>query len=251
MTDAVQLIPLKTARLPTFSKCLTAGWGDVGDNNTLAARLQEVNVTTLPDRTCRRRWRKVPITRTMVCGVGGSDFQGFCSVRSIRYRVGLKAADGNTVDTGTPQGVLLVLHLSSFREILVDRWYVMEPWRVWSPSLAGDVETAGPLMFTCGCHHSVTGLRACSTAMTQTVTDIWCVSEDKANNCKCHCCSYQSENLPSAYPLLLLFSCIVSFLCSVKLWAGSTAHIRWTKELFPTYFAYVYACWNCFSCSLQ
>ncbi|TNM87400.1 hypothetical protein fugu_005621 [Takifugu bimaculatus] len=79
MTDAVQLIPLKTARLPTFSKCLTAGWGDVGDNNTFAARLQEVNVTTLSERTCRRRWRNVPIARTMVCGVGESDFQGFCS----------------------------------------------------------------------------------------------------------------------------------------------------------------------------
>lgn len=100
MTDAVQLIPLKTARLPTSSECLTAGWGDVGDNNTIAARLQEVNVTTLSQRTCRRRWRKVPIARTMVCGVGGRNFQGFCSVRSIRYRVGLNAADRNIEDTG-------------------------------------------------------------------------------------------------------------------------------------------------------
>lgn len=100
MSDAVQLIPLKTDRLPTASKCLTAGWGEMGDNNTVAARLQEVNVTTLQQRTCRRRWRNVPITRTMVCGVGGSNFQGFCSVRSIRYRVGLKAAEGNIEDTG-------------------------------------------------------------------------------------------------------------------------------------------------------
>lgn len=81
MTDEVQLIPLKTARLPTSSKCLTAGWGDVGDNNTQPVRLQEVNVTTLSQRTCRSRWRAVPITRTMVCGVGESNFQGFCSVR--------------------------------------------------------------------------------------------------------------------------------------------------------------------------
>lgn len=82
MTNAVQLIPLKPARLPTSSKCLTAGWGDVGDNNTLPARLQEVNVTTLSQQSCRRRWRLVPIARTMVCGVGEADFQGFCSVRS-------------------------------------------------------------------------------------------------------------------------------------------------------------------------
>uniref|UniRef100_H3BY80 trypsin n=1 Tax=Tetraodon nigroviridis TaxID=99883 RepID=H3BY80_TETNG len=79
LTNAVQLIPLNPARLPTSSKCLTAGWGDVGNNRTLAARLQEVNVTTLSQKTCRRRWRRVPIVPTMVCGVGEADFQGFCS----------------------------------------------------------------------------------------------------------------------------------------------------------------------------
>lgn len=82
MTNAVQLIPLQTDRLTTSSECLTAGWGDVGDNMTLPARLQEVNVTTLSQQSCRRRWQRVPIVRTMVCGVGRTDFQGFCSVRS-------------------------------------------------------------------------------------------------------------------------------------------------------------------------
>ncbi|KAG8003591.1 Mast cell protease 1A [Nibea albiflora] len=79
LTDAVQLIPLKRGRVSTSSKCITAGWGDIGDNRTLAARLQEVNVTTLSQRTCRSRWGSVPITRTMLCGVGGAVFQGFCS----------------------------------------------------------------------------------------------------------------------------------------------------------------------------
>ncbi|XP_073333062.1 mast cell protease 1A-like [Pagrus major] len=79
LTEAVQLIPLKRGRLSTSSKCITAGWGDVGDNKTFAARLQEVNVTSLAQRTCRRRWRNVPINRSMVCGVGDSIFQGFCS----------------------------------------------------------------------------------------------------------------------------------------------------------------------------
>lgn len=87
MTDAVQLIPLKTSRLAASSKCLTAGWGDVGDNKTFPARLQEVNTTTLAQQTCRRRWRNVPIVRTMVCGVGESNFQGFCSVRSFGFDI--------------------------------------------------------------------------------------------------------------------------------------------------------------------
>ncbi|XP_045904705.1 mast cell protease 1A-like isoform X1 [Micropterus dolomieu] len=79
LTEAVQLIPLANGRLRISSQCITAGWGDIGDNNTVANRLQEVNVTTLPQRTCRMRWRTVPITRSMVCGTGGRDLQGFCS----------------------------------------------------------------------------------------------------------------------------------------------------------------------------
>ncbi|XP_029939170.1 serine protease 57-like [Salarias fasciatus] len=81
LTAAVQLITLKTARLSRVSQCITAGWGDIGDNNTLPTTLQEVNVTTLSDGACRRRWGRgrVPITRSMVCGVGGRRFQGFCS----------------------------------------------------------------------------------------------------------------------------------------------------------------------------
>lgn len=79
LTNAVQLISLRTGRLRRGSKCITSGWGDVGDNNTLPARLQEVNVTSLSQRTCIRRWRGVPITRSMVCGVGERAIQGFCS----------------------------------------------------------------------------------------------------------------------------------------------------------------------------
>ncbi|KAM9357495.1 serine protease 57-like [Symphorus nematophorus] len=82
LTKAVQLISLKRGRLRPSSRCITAGWGDVGDNKTLATRLQEVNVTTLSDQTCRRRWQGVPITRTMICGVGDRAFQGFCSADS-------------------------------------------------------------------------------------------------------------------------------------------------------------------------
>ncbi|KAI9547709.1 hypothetical protein NQZ68_014975 [Dissostichus eleginoides] len=79
LTDSVQLISPKRGRLSTSSQCITAGWGDVGDNGTLSNRLQEVNVTTLPQRGCIRRWRTVPITRSMVCGIGAGVFQGFCS----------------------------------------------------------------------------------------------------------------------------------------------------------------------------
>uniref|UniRef100_A0A4W6BYT5 trypsin n=1 Tax=Lates calcarifer TaxID=8187 RepID=A0A4W6BYT5_LATCA len=47
LTEAVQLIALKTGRINVATQCLTVGWGDIGDNNTLARTLQEVNVTTL------------------------------------------------------------------------------------------------------------------------------------------------------------------------------------------------------------
>uniref|UniRef100_A0A4W6BYY8 trypsin n=1 Tax=Lates calcarifer TaxID=8187 RepID=A0A4W6BYY8_LATCA len=81
LTEAVQLIALKTGRINVATQCLTVGWGDIGDNNTLARTLQEVNVTTLSQPVCRLRWRGVPITRTMICGIGSHSFQGFCSVR--------------------------------------------------------------------------------------------------------------------------------------------------------------------------
>ncbi|XP_075895610.1 serine protease 57-like isoform X2 [Nelusetta ayraudi] len=81
LNNAVQLIPLNMDRLRARSRCITVGWGDIGDNRTVADRLQEVNVTTLSQRVCRRRWAqgRVPIARTMVCGVGGAAVQGFCS----------------------------------------------------------------------------------------------------------------------------------------------------------------------------
>ncbi|KAF7648713.1 hypothetical protein LDENG_00152800 [Lucifuga dentata] len=79
LTSEVQLIPLKRRRLNTSSQCSTAGWGDIGDNNTNANRLQEVNVTILSMQTCRRRWGNVPITRQMICATGARTLQGFCS----------------------------------------------------------------------------------------------------------------------------------------------------------------------------
>ncbi|XP_047444145.1 mast cell protease 1A-like [Mugil cephalus] len=79
LNAAVQLIPLKTRRVNTASRCITAGWGDIGDNSTLANRLQEVNVTILQQRICRTRWGRVPVTLTMICGEGERNLQGFCS----------------------------------------------------------------------------------------------------------------------------------------------------------------------------
>nr|XP_057929748.1 serine protease 57-like [Doryrhamphus excisus] len=79
LTEEVQLIVPKRDRLGRRGSCITAGWGDIGDNRTLASTLQEVNVTLLSQRTCRRRWRGVPIARTMVCGTGSRVVQGFCS----------------------------------------------------------------------------------------------------------------------------------------------------------------------------
>lgn len=120
LTEAVQVIPLKTGRLRTSSQCITAGWGDVGDNGTLPIRLQEVNVTTLPQRTCRRRWRSVPIPRTMVCGVGARVFQGFCSGDSGGPLVCDGAAAGVVSFSGRrcgdPRTPDVYTRVSSFRE---------------------------------------------------------------------------------------------------------------------------------------
>ncbi|XP_068599465.1 mast cell protease 1A-like [Brachionichthys hirsutus] len=79
LNEAVQLINLTAARMGRSRNCITAGWGDIGDNRTVATRLQEVNVTTLGQRSCRRRWGSVPIARSMICGTGERDIQGFCS----------------------------------------------------------------------------------------------------------------------------------------------------------------------------
>ncbi|XP_005795775.1 mast cell protease 3-like [Xiphophorus maculatus] len=79
LTKEVQLISLKSGSLRTGSRCITAGWGDISDNRTLANRLQEVNVTIMSPTTCQRRWGEVPIERTMVCAMGSRNRQGFCS----------------------------------------------------------------------------------------------------------------------------------------------------------------------------
>ncbi|XP_047198892.1 serine protease ami-like [Hippoglossus stenolepis] len=125
LSAAVQLISLKTSRVATGSRCLTAGWGDIGDDGTKPNTLQEVNVTTLSRRTCRRRWGSVPISRSMVCSEGAKAFQGPCRGDS----------GGPLVCDGAAAGV--------------------------SPSLAGDAETPRPLMSTQVYPPSGTGLGKC------------------------------------------------------------------------------------------
>ncbi|CAB1444347.1 unnamed protein product [Pleuronectes platessa] len=78
LTAAVQLISLKTSRVASGSRCLTTGWGDIANDGTKPNTLQEVDVTTLSLRTCRRRWGSVRITTSMVCSVGARGFQGPC-----------------------------------------------------------------------------------------------------------------------------------------------------------------------------
>lgn len=86
LNSEVQLIPLNMNRVGARNRCITAGWGDIGDNRTVADRLQEVNVTTLSQRSCRFRWGqgRVPIARSMICGVGRAAVQGFCSVKAAQ-----------------------------------------------------------------------------------------------------------------------------------------------------------------------
>ncbi|XP_071343592.1 serine protease 57-like [Trachinotus anak] len=120
LTEAVQLISLKDGRVRARSQCVTTGWGDIGDNNTLPNTLQEVNVTTLSDQTCRRRWGRVPITRSMVCGVGRRAFQGFCSGDSGGPLVCDGAAAGVVSFSGRrcgdPRTPDVYTRISSFRE---------------------------------------------------------------------------------------------------------------------------------------
>ncbi|XP_068447208.1 transmembrane protease serine 9 [Clinocottus analis] len=120
LTAAVQLILPKSGRLNASSRCITTGWGDVGDNNTLPNTLQEVNVTLLRQRTCRRRWATVPITRTMVCGTGARVFQGFCSGDSGGPLVCDGAAAGVVSFSGrrcgNPRTPDVYTRISSFRQ---------------------------------------------------------------------------------------------------------------------------------------
>uniref|UniRef100_A0AAZ1Y398 Granzyme M n=2 Tax=Oreochromis aureus TaxID=47969 RepID=A0AAZ1Y398_OREAU len=119
VSEAVQVISLKPGTLNQISQCITAGWGDIGDNNTLPKTLQEVNVTTLPHRICERRWGQVPITQSMVCGVGSHSLQGFCSGDSG----GPLVCDGDAAGVisfsgrrcGDPQTPDVYTRISSFR----------------------------------------------------------------------------------------------------------------------------------------
>ncbi|MEQ2297338.1 hypothetical protein AMECASPLE_033784 [Ameca splendens] len=79
LTKEVQLISLKSGQLRMGSSCITAGWGDIGDNGTIANRLQEVNVTILSPRTCQKKWTGISIAKSMVCAIGARRLQGFCS----------------------------------------------------------------------------------------------------------------------------------------------------------------------------
>ncbi|KAI3368881.1 hypothetical protein L3Q82_025862 [Scortum barcoo] len=124
LTEAVQLISLKRDRMNTGSRCITAGWGDIGDNNTLPNRLQEVNVTILPQQTCRRRWRGVPITRSMICGTGSQLLQGFCSGDSGGPLVCDGGAAAGVVSfsgrrCGDPRTPDVYTRISSFREWII------------------------------------------------------------------------------------------------------------------------------------
>uniref|UniRef100_A0A8C6SYL3 trypsin n=1 Tax=Neogobius melanostomus TaxID=47308 RepID=A0A8C6SYL3_9GOBI len=104
--------------------CITAGWGDIGDNNTLANRLQEVNVTILSQRSCRGRWGAVPITRSMVCGTGADNLQGFCSGDSGGPLVCDGAAAGVVSFSGRrcgdPRTPDVYTRLSSFRDWILN-----------------------------------------------------------------------------------------------------------------------------------
>ncbi|XP_053177983.1 mast cell protease 1A-like [Scomber japonicus] len=120
LTAAVQLIPLMRGRLTRTSPCITAGWGDIGDNNTLPSTLQEVNVTIISRRSCRTRWGMVPITGSMICGTGSGVFQGFCSGDSG----GPLVCNGETAGVvsfsgrrcGDPRTPDVYTRISSFRE---------------------------------------------------------------------------------------------------------------------------------------
>uniref|UniRef100_A0A8C6T0Q4 Peptidase S1 domain-containing protein n=1 Tax=Neogobius melanostomus TaxID=47308 RepID=A0A8C6T0Q4_9GOBI len=124
LTAAVQLISLQRVRLQAGRNCITAGWGDIGDNNTLANRLQEVNVTILSQRSCRGRWGAVPITRSMVCGTGADNLQGFCSGDSGGPLVCDGAAAGVVSFSGRrcgdPRTPDVYTRLSSFRDWILN-----------------------------------------------------------------------------------------------------------------------------------
>uniref|UniRef100_A0A8C6TQP0 Peptidase S1 domain-containing protein n=1 Tax=Neogobius melanostomus TaxID=47308 RepID=A0A8C6TQP0_9GOBI len=124
LTAAVQLISLQSVRLQAGRNCITAGWGDIGDNKTLANRLQEVNVTILSQRSCRGRYGAVPITRSMVCGTGADNLQGFCSGDSG----GPLVCDGDAAGVvsfsgprcGDPRTPDVYTRLSSFRDWILN-----------------------------------------------------------------------------------------------------------------------------------
>ncbi|KAI1891704.1 hypothetical protein AGOR_G00146510 [Albula goreensis] len=80
LTRSVQLILLMNGKPSPGKVCSTAGWGDVGDNNTFPDTLQEVNTTIIEKKKCAKQWEgAVVITKHMVCATGQTASQGFCS----------------------------------------------------------------------------------------------------------------------------------------------------------------------------
>ncbi|XP_054459448.1 serine protease 57-like [Anoplopoma fimbria] len=124
LTEAVQLIPLKPETINAASQCIVAGWGSLRDNGPASIRLQEVNVTILPQPTCRRRWSGVRITSAMVCGVGARAFQGACTGDSGGPLVCDEAAAGVVSfggrRCGDPRRPAVYTRISSFGQWIED-----------------------------------------------------------------------------------------------------------------------------------
>uniref|UniRef100_A0A3B3DVY6 trypsin n=2 Tax=Oryzias melastigma TaxID=30732 RepID=A0A3B3DVY6_ORYME len=126
LTPEVQVLPLNSGEVGPANRCITAGWGDIGDNRTIANRLQEVNVTILPQRTCQRRWGNVAVVSSMVCGVGARRFQGFCSGDSGGPMICDGAAAGVVSFSGRrcgdPRTPDVYTRVSSFRTWIMDQF---------------------------------------------------------------------------------------------------------------------------------
>ncbi|XP_015220993.1 granzyme B-like [Lepisosteus oculatus] len=73
---AVGLIPVPWRRVPPGTVCSVAGWGAVDrEGRNASPELQEVNVTVLSDKQCRKRWGD-QYDETKICG--GMPDHGVC-----------------------------------------------------------------------------------------------------------------------------------------------------------------------------
>uniref|UniRef100_A0A4W6C5T4 trypsin n=1 Tax=Lates calcarifer TaxID=8187 RepID=A0A4W6C5T4_LATCA len=108
LTEAVQLIALKTGRINVATQCLTVGWGDIGDNNTLARTLQEVNVTTLSQPASARTPTVKCLVSSFLKGDSGGPLVCDGATAGVVSFSGRKCGDSKTPDVYT--------RISSFRE---------------------------------------------------------------------------------------------------------------------------------------